>query len=96
MAQGSIGGPIAAGSSKSNAGPRPQDRLAPTSEKYSPDSAQHRWLQVQWQKRNFPSEAVFRVYIAIGALRKAAAEYVEEMDHKLSWVGPADVSVPAM
>ena len=42
---------------------------------------------MQWQKRNFPSEAVFRVYIAIGALRKAAAEYVEHMDHVVSWVG---------
>ena len=40
-----------------------------------------------WHKRNFPGEAVFRVYVAISAVRRAAAESVEHLELPVSRVG---------
>ena len=90
-AQRSNGRPKAAGSSSSNAGPRQPGRppgavAAPTSENYPPDSVHYFTLQVMWRKREFPGEAAFRVYVAISAVRKAAAEYAEQIEQALSRV----------
>ena len=90
-AQRSNGRPKAAGRSSSNAGPRQPGRppgavAAPKSEDYPPDSVHYFTLQVMWRKREFPGEAAFRVYVAISAVRKAAAEYAEQIEQALSWV----------
>ena len=73
-----------------SAGPRrsgrPPDRDAPTSEKYPPESVQYITLQVLWHKRDFPDEAAFRVHVAFSVLRKAAAEYAEQIEQAVSWV----------
>ena len=82
--------PKAAGSSKPNAGPRQTDRppgmIAPTSEKYPPDSVHRSTLQVLWQFFNFPDEAAFRVFVAIDAVRNLAAQYAEQLLHPVSRV----------
>ena len=49
-------------------------------------------LQVMWRKREFPGEAAFRVYVAISVLRKAAAEYAEQIEQALSRVGALQIS----
>ena len=90
-AQRSNGRSKAAGSSASSAGSRQPGRppgavAAPTSENYPPDSVHYFTLQVMWRKREFPGEAAFRVYVAIRAMRKAAAEYAEQIEQAVSRV----------
>ena len=90
-AQRSNGRSKAADSSASSAGSRQPGRApgavaAPTSENYQPDSVHYFTLQVMWRKREFPGEAAFRVYVAISAVRKAAAEYAEQIEQAVSQV----------